>query len=721
MRRTAEIQPFLHRCLMWKLRSKILPSRTPLVVAVTGFFLIVASVLAVLITLAVRDMTSSATAIDDARALHAASAAVHALESRLSATLRDNSVWDDGYKQIVSDKAKEFADSTWGRSTDDNPLFDLSVVVTPQGSILSSYNKGVEFDPHRFFGPSLLAIIAAAEKSGRFPAVSFMQTPDGLALVAAGGIQPYSNLGPNLGRFNTLVFAKFLSAETLQQIEETFGLDHLKLAVAWSDTLLDIPLAGADGAALAYLQWPSRNPGAIIYQEAYGYLLVAALVLATFLIGILVTGGFTIRVLQRSADKSRYRATHDALSGLLNRAGILGELDAAIAAEQARLRLHLIDLDGFKGVNDAWGHAVGDELIKLVAERVRELLPEDALFGRLGGDEFAAVTGIGADPALAQSITDSLSEPFFIGGRTIEIGASIGTVTSINDAGDALELLRRADMALYAAKDSGRGRVVDYTADLENDRENSAELEDRLRRAIANGDIAVAYQPLVDAKAGRLVGVEALAQWAPMTGAVSPEIFIPVAERSGLIDQLGMQVLTAAIDQAKQWDGLALSVNVSPIQLRNPNFGADVIKVLKAKAFDARRLTLEITEGVLMSNPDQARRAIEILRNVGVKFALDDFGCGYASIGALRTFGFDRMKIDRSLVNALDNQGGADVLSATISLAHALNIPVTAEGVETQAQADVLTRSGCDQLQGYLIGRPMSAAKLTAMFVSTAA
>jgi EAL domain-containing protein (putative c-di-GMP-specific phosphodiesterase class I) len=182
-----------------------------------------------------------------------------------------------------------------------------------------------------------------------------------------------------------------------------------------------------------------------------------------------------------------------------------------------------------------------------------------------------------------------------------------------------------------------------------------------------------------------------------------------------------MQVLKSAIDQAKQWDGLALSVNVSPIQLRNPNFGADVIKVLKAKAFDARRLTLEITEGVLMSNPDQARRAIEILRNVGVKFALDDFGCGYASIGALRTFGFDRMKIDRSLVNALDNQGGADVLTATISLAHALNIPVTAEGVETQAQADALTRSGCDQLQGYLIGRPMSAAKLTALLVSTAA
>jgi diguanylate cyclase (GGDEF)-like protein len=691
------------------------------VIAVTAFFLIVASVLAILITLAVRDMTMSATAIDDARALHAATAAVRALEARLSATLRDNSVWDDGYKQIISDKAKDFADTTWGKSTDDNPLFDLSVVMTPQHQVLSSYKKGVEFDPHSFLGPSLLAIVAEAEKSGRMPAVSFMQTPDGLALVAAGGIQPYANSGDNLGPFNTLVFAKFLSADALQQIEETFDLNDLRLAVSPSEELLDIPLAGADGATLAYLQWPSRNPGAMIYARAHWYLMVAAVVLATFLAGILVTGVLAVRMLQRSADQARYRATHDALSGLLNRAGILGELDRSIAARRAKLKLHLIDLDGFKGVNDAWGHAVGDELIKLVAQRVKDRLPDDALFARLGGDEFAAVTGLNADPDLAQSITVCLAEPFFIGGRTIEIGASIGTVTSLNDAEDALELLRRADMALYTAKENGRGRVVTYTADLEHDREITAELEEKLRRAIANGEIAVAYQPLVDAKAGRLCGVEALAKWAPATGPVSPEIFIPIAERSGLIDQLGMQVLKAAIDQAKQWDGIALSVNVSPIQLRNPNFAAEVIAVLKAKKFDARRLTLEITEGVLMSNPEQARRAIEILRNVGVKFALDDFGCGYASIGALRTFGFDRMKIDRSLVNAIDNKGGADVLIATISLAHALNIPVTAEGVETQAQADALTLSGCDQLQGYLIGRPMTADDLTAIFASTAA
>lgn len=706
---------------MWKSPTETLPFRTRLVIAVTAFFLVVASTLAILITLAVRDMTTAATVIDDARATHAATAAVHALEARLSATLSDNSVWDDGYRQIISDKGKDFAVSTWGKSTDGNPLFDAAVVLTPQQAVLSSYKNGVEFDARTFFGSSLLKIVSDAEKSGRLPAVSFVQTPDGLAMIAAGGIQPFTPSASDVGPFSTLVFAKFLSQDALDQIEKTFDLNELQLADSPRPDLLSIPLAGADGAILGYMQWPSRNPGAMIYAQARWFLFSAAIVLATFLVAVLVTGVISVRIMQGSTDRAHYRATHDALSGLLNRAGILAELDRSLSAGQSGLMLHLIDLDGFKGVNDAWGHAVGDQLIKLVAARIKGLLPKQALLARLGGDEFAIITGAEAEPRLAKAITNCVAEPFLIGGRTIEIGASIGTVASFEGAPDALELLRRADMALYTAKESGRGRAVDYTADLDHDRQMSAELEEKLRQAIAADEIRVVYQPLVDAVSGRMRGVEALAQWAPRTGSVSPEIFIPIAERSGLIDQLGMQVLQTALDQAETWGGLSLSVNVSPIQLRNPNFAADVIKVLKEKAFDASRLTLEITEGVLMSNPDQARRAIEILRYIGVKFALDDFGCGYASIGALRTFGFDRMKIDRSLVEAMDNQGGADVLTATISLAHALNIPVTAEGVETQAQADALKLSGCDQLQGFLIGRPMTADAITALFASTPA
>ncbi|MGF9565568.1 EAL domain-containing protein [Neorhizobium sp. BT27B] len=698
-----------------------LPLRIRIVIAATAFFMAVAAILAVLIAISVRDMTNTATSIDDARARHAATAAISALQEHLSATARDNTVWDDGYEHITSPEAKEFSDTTWGRSTKDNPLFDASIVVTPEQTILSSYKKGEEFDPTDFFGSSLADLISHAKTSGRVPVVSFARSVDGLALMAAGAIQPYDQTVASGTSFHTLVLVRLLSTDTLDEIEHTFDLDDLSVSVTPEPHMLSVPLNDADGNTLTYLQWESRDPGAMIYNRVSGYLLAAALVLVAFLVAVLVTGILSVRMLQRSTDRARHRATHDVLSGLLNRAGILEQLDKAIATDKAGLTLHLIDLDGFKGVNDAWGHAVGDELIKLVAARVQSYLPANALFARLGGDEFAVATPLDTTPDLAQTIVECVAEPFMIGGRTIEIGASIGTVISENDVPDALELLRRADMALYTAKESGRGKAVTFTAALDNDRHMAAELEDRLRKALERGEVQVSYQPLFDAKAGRVVGVEALAQWMPMTGRVSPEVFIPIAERSGLIDQLGMQVLKAAIDQARQWKTLALSVNVSPIQLRNPNFPADVIRLLEATGFDPHRLTLEITEGVLMSNPDQARRAIEMLRNVGVKFALDDFGCGYASIGALRTFGFDRMKIDRSLVSGLDNREGSEVLTATISLAHALNIPVTAEGVETQEQATALKLSGCDQLQGFLLGRPMSGADITALVRVSAA
>lgn len=310
---------------------------------------------------------------------------------------------------------------------------------------------------------------------------------------------------------------------------------------------------------------------------------------------------------------------------------------------------------------------------------------------------------------MEKTILALFAEPFKIDGRTIEVGASIGAAARSGDV-QSLELLRRADMALYRAKANGKGQAIEYDPELDRERQRVAELEGLLKNAISSGAIEAVFQPLVSASTGVVTGLEALARWRTATGNISPEIFIPLAERCGLIDALGVHMLRTSIEHAKSWPDLALSVNVSPIQLCNPEFAAEVISVLQELDFNPNRLTLEITEGVLMTNPDQARRSIDQLKHVGIKFALDDFGCGYASIGALRQFGFDRMKIDRSLVSALDEgANGADVLRATISLATALRIPVTAEGIETARQAAILRDAGCDQLQGYLIGKPMSA------------
>ncbi|TCV73690.1 periplasmic sensor diguanylate cyclase/phosphodiesterase [Neorhizobium sp. R1-B] len=705
---------------MQSLRTRSSRSALLVVAAVTSFFVLVGSVLAFLVAIAVRDMTEAATTIDDARASHAASAAVEAFQSRLRATVRDNAVWDDAFKAMASDNAQEWAYENWGSTTEDYPLYDIAIVLRADGSTLTAHKKGEEFDPFEYFGTALPDLAKKAAQSGQEPVSGFVKTADGVVLFGAGSIQPYEETPDVQQAFNTLIFAKVLNSEAIAEIAKTFDLGGLFVVDVPHIQTLNTVLPDIDGKAVSYLEWPSRDPGSRIYYGVKAYLMAAALLLSAFFIAIVATGLFSARGFKRRAQEVHHRAIHDPLSGLLNRAGFLEEVERRLA-DKEEVELHLLDLDGFKEVNDAWGHAVGDELIKLVAARVTALLPAGASFSRLGGDEFAIAATRSDTRELSSSILEALSRPFEIGGRTIEIGVSIGIVATDASATDPLEFVRRADVALYRAKESGRGQAVAYHAELDLERESRSQFETKLRAAIASNSIRPVYQPLVDAATQEWRGVEVLARWTAETGPVSPEIFIPIAERAGLIDELGLLILASAIDEVGTWQDIAISVNASPIQLRNPNFAANVVALLKAKSFDPRRLTLEITEGVLMANPEQAKRSIANLKAVGVKFALDDFGCGYASIGALREFGFDRMKIDRSLVMGIDNERGAQILNATILLANALDIPVTAEGVETPAQAKALYLSGCDQLQGHLVGKPMEAAEIQKKLLSRAA
>jgi diguanylate cyclase (GGDEF)-like protein len=686
----------------------------------TTLFTAVICALGTLVFTAIAQMRDEANNIDDARAVHAAQAAVRSIEARLESTVRDNAVWDDAFEKVGSADAVAWIYESWGKVSLDYPLYDAAVVLTPQQGVLSAYRKGVEFAPYSYFGASLQKLVAAAASAGQSPVTAFIATADGTYIVAAGTIQPFTEKTVDAA-FSTLVFAKLLSEDVVAQLDETFNIDGLKLVALPERSRLSTPLLGLDGRAVAYLEWPSRIPGTHIFEAVQDYLLVAAGLLIIFVVAIIVTGVAVIRALQRDAAMAHHKATHDALSGLLNRTGLLEVIGGSRLGSSRGPALGMIDLDGFKDVNDAWGHAIGDELIKLVADRLGAACEPPPTLARLGGDEFAFLTAPDEVAKVADLLIQALYQPFRIGGRTIEVGASIGTAIASSDVHDGYELLRRADMALYQAKESGRGRVVTYAAALDVARHQRAELEEKLRVAIARKEIYPVFQPLVDAKTGVLRGVEALARWTPEGGPVSPELFIGVAERAGLIDELGRNILDMSLEAASNWQDIGLSVNVSPVQLRNPDFAGMVQRILKERDFDPARLTLEITEGVLMSNPDHAKRTIAGLRSIGVKFALDDFGCGYASIGALREFGFDRMKIDRSLIVALNEERGAGILSATLLLAKALHIPVTAEGVETQEQADALVRSGCDQLQGYLVGRPMQRGVLEELYLSSAA
>ncbi|ASY68593.1 bifunctional diguanylate cyclase/phosphodiesterase [Sinorhizobium fredii] len=684
-------------------------AQTSVIVTVTICFVVIALLLTGLMAHVVVTMMRSANKIDDARAGHAAQIALAAFASRLSATVTDNAVWDEAYEAVGSVAAEDWAYDNWGSTSKDYALYDGAILTGPAGTIVSAYRKGEPFEPRAYFGEAFDRQIQTAGKPGQSPLLSFFKTEDGVALVGSEAIQPYQT-SANVSRFSVLTFYKLLTPEVIATLSSEHGLDGLRLQDGPPPGLLNTPVKDMNGAVMAYLAWPSAAPGSVVFNEVYPYVASAAAILVVFLGGVLFAGASEARRLHRLAETARFQANHDSLSGLLNRHGLLDFLERSEPSASSTLSLYLIDLDGFKAVNDAWGHAVGDALIRLVAKALPACHPEIVAAARLGGDEFALVqVGTAPHGEIERAVLALLVEPFKIDERTIEVGASIGTAVGTEDIA-SLELLRRADMALYRAKENGKGQAVQYDLELDRERQHIAELEGKLRSAISTGLIEPAFQPLVSAATGEIIGVEALARWPSPTGNISPEIFIPLAEKSGLIDALGVHMLRTSVRHAKDWSGLALSVNVSPIQLCNPDFAAQVIAVLKEFDFDPSRLTLEITESVLMTSPDQARRSIDHLKRFGIKFALDDFGCGYASIGALRQFGFDRMKIDRSLVSGVENAAnGIEVLRATISLATALDIPVTAEGIENARQAAILRETGCDQLQGYLVGKPMSA------------
>ncbi|APG87872.1 transmembrane sensory box GGDEF/EAL family protein (plasmid) [Sinorhizobium americanum CCGM7] len=699
-----------------------------LVLLVAAVFILVAAALADLVAGSIATLTTTADSIDDQRALQATSGAVQALRKQMAATLRDNAYWDDAYAEVNADTRVDWIIENWASTSADYPLYDTAIVVDSRNVPLVAYRKGVpmQVPPNAFFD-DFQALVDAARRvrmSDEVP-VHFALSSAGTELVGAAAIQPFESdeaLDPK--GFYVLVFAKLITPAVLTEVSDSFAIAGLRLDLKPAEGRLAVPLKGVSSKDVAFFTWPSMAPGTKSYEKVDGDLQTAGGVLILFLCSIGVTGGITVRNLRDSEHVARHRALHDPLTGLLNRAGLLENVAAASDCARRsgkQVKLHFIDLDGFKAVNDAWGHAVGDALIVAVAHRLRDALPKGAFAARLGGDEFAVVTleGLGAEhvPSFGGRLQKAMASLFEIDGRSIEIGCSVGVAVSGHGALQTGELMRRADTALYRAKDLGRGITIDFDDSFDDDAFQQAELESQLRATLLRGGISVMFQPLIDARSGAVTGVEALARWRREDGvAIPPDVFIPLAERAGMIDLLGMQVLTTSLMAAAAWPALSLGVNISPLQLKNPRFVEQVKEALEAANFDPHRLTVEVTEGVLISNPEQARRAINGLKRIGVKVALDDFGSGYASIGSLRRFGFDRMKVDRSLVAALEvDQNAGAVLQATVALANALQIPVTAEGIETERQATAVRLSGCDELQGYLFSKPVCAGEVAAL------
>jgi diguanylate cyclase (GGDEF)-like protein len=417
--------------------------------------------------------------------------------------------------------------------------------------------------------------------------------------------------------------------------------------------------------------------------------------------------------LLRSEAHARRLARHDILTGLANRGYLFDRLSAHCDGDKTEHQaLIYLDLDRFKEVNDTLGHAAGDDLLRDLAERIRTVLGERGFAARLGGDEFAVAVASSAAPDIALAILDACARPFSCAGHAIDVRMSAGVAQDRDESGeaiDAVEWMRRADVALYAAKGAGRGRICEFDPDLDRAALTGNLMATELRRAIDMDELSLLYQPIMGS-AGRLEGVEALLRWtSEALGIVSPAVFVAVAERSHLIRDLGWWVVRRAFRDAKAWPQLVTSINLSPAQLRYPAFASEVVELAASEGVACASIEFEVTENMLIEDLEQASQQIALLKEAGFRIALDDFGTGYSSLNYLTRIPFDKLKIDRSFVQNLTRSSeAAALLQSIVGLARALGLSITAEGVEEEDQEAFLVALGCNHIQGYLYSGPVT-------------
>ncbi|MEN4527544.1 EAL domain-containing protein [Pantoea agglomerans] len=415
---------------------------------------------------------------------------------------------------------------------------------------------------------------------------------------------------------------------------------------------------------------------------------------------------------QQAIVRATYEALHDPLTGLLNRRGFMPALNGFLKKSMP-FALMILDIDRFKIINDALGHAAGDSLLTEISDRLQATLRTQDLLARTGGDEFVIllpdmITSEAAGET-ARRFTDVLSEPFIIEGRKVMSGCSIGICLYSGDARQAEDMLAAADVALYEAKAAGRNGYAIFSSRLASAAAERFSLENDLRSAMANGELQLFYQPVVNSHSGLAVSYEALMRWHhPVRGSVPPSVFIPLAEQTGLIHELGAFALRRACAEVAGWpDNEHIAVNLSPFQFREPRL-ADIVRLaLQHSGLEPQRLELEITESALFENPEDSYRVIHELKDMGVHIVLDDFGTGFSSLSYLRTRLFSKIKIDRSFISDLHSDASATaIVGAVLTLCLELGLEVVAEGVEKEEQAEWLRASGCGLLQGFLFGRP---------------
>ena len=641
-------------------------------------------------------------------------------------------IWDEAIIKLDNQFDRAWASQNIGASLGGALGYKVVYVLDGEGRPIYGHVNGKDVDPGtygRYAAPTerlindVRKIEADPKKVAELRAVHKSRVEligDEPILITVSLVRPDLKAKTRGPRAPLLVTGIPVANSVIKTFSDRFLLHDAHIEVVKPDQLSSADAQAVLGRAgdgrRILLRWEPRKPGEELLRSATP-MLAAAVIAAAI-------GSFLLfRITRRAAKKlllseaeAKHLALHDPLTGLANRTLFTDRLihaHAILRRKPGHLGVLCIDLDRFKEVNDSYGHDAGDQLIREVARRLKTICRETDTICRLGGDEFAVIqpdtTPAGA-ATLAQRVVEGLSGEVDLSIGRAELSCSVGVaVVSDAEQGQA-ELLRQADVALYRAKEAGRGRFCFFEPEMDAALRLRKGLERDLRTALENDALTVAYQPLTDAK-GVMVGVEALARWThPERGEIAPAIFIPLAESCGLIGAVGAAVFRRACYDSLRWSGLEVSVNVSAIQLSAHGFVDEIEATLAETGARADAFMLEITETALLKDSEGVHEALRRLKRLGFRLALDDFGTGYASLAYLRRHPIDKLKIDRSFVSSLPgNSESLAVASAIVSLARSLGLKTTAEGVETQGQFDALVKLGCAEFQGFLLGRPMPA------------
>lgn len=676
-------------------------------------------------------------------------------------------VWDDSMHHAVLATDIAWMDRELGMFPWTNQGAAETMLVDPDGTLVRAWRHGRP-EPGYRFGPlrwQVEATLALARSNRRISgtmvrlerrgdalwpvdrrgaplsrwASTLVRRQGQLMLLTVAAIVPDRDYALLKREPRYLVSLRAIDAHVLQALGNDLLLPDFRFtSQPPQDPALNMLLrTGADGTPVGYFVWTAQLPGPAIWQAA-------APLLATwiFLFLAVLTGGVAIvrrmhattRHLQASEAQAQYNALHDPMSGLANRLyfaeQLRGELDAVMAqrgqSAAADVFVAYVDLDAFKTVNDTMGHHVGDELVTQVAQRLRDGLLRTDLIARFGGDEFVVMRrttgGLGAANALGRQVIGLMAEPFIISGHSLGVTCSCGISWGPGQTDDADELLRRADIALYRAKQGGRARYRCYTNGMEATERLARELELELRRAIAADELEAHFQPIVDLSSWQIEGFEALLRWPhPERGDIGPGVFVPIAEQSGLMVPLGTWMLRRVFTQCRAWPACDISINLSPIQIMAQGFVETIQALVVETGISPRRIILEVTEGVMLDRSDNVAQSLRTLQGMGFRIALDDFGIGYSSLSYLRSFQFDRIKIDRSFVQNIEADHDAQsILGAIVALGQTLRMKVVAEGVETELQRRLVHAAGCELVQGHLFWPALPADQACALLTRNA-